>query len=33
MVQYQDWVNPIEDGRIAWQCDSSFTSDSDEEVE
>jgi len=29
----QDWVNPTVDGRISWECESSYTSDSDEEME
>lgn len=29
----QDWVNPTPDERISWECDSSCTSDSDEEIE
>ena len=29
----QDWVNPTTDGRITWDCESSCTSDSDEELE
>jgi len=33
MAQDKDRVNPIVDGRIAWDRDSSCTSDSDEEVE
>ena len=33
MMQYQDWVNPTADGRISWEHDTSYTSDSDEEIE
>lgn len=29
----QDWVNPTMDGRITWERESSYTSDSDEEIE
>lgn len=29
----QDWVNMTADGRISWECESSCTLDSDEEVE
>lgn len=29
----QDWVNPTVDGRITWDCESSYTLDSDEELE
>lgn len=32
-VREQDWVNLTRDGRISWECESSCTSDSDEEVE
>lgn len=32
-VKDQDQVNPIVDGRISWEHDSSCTSDSDEEIE
>ena len=32
-AQYHDQVNPIVDGRISWEHDSSCTSDSDEEIE
>jgi len=32
-AQDGDQVNPTADGRISWECDSSYTSDSDEEVE
>lgn len=33
MVRDQDWVSPTADGWIAWDCDNSYTSDSDEELE
>ena len=33
MVQDQDWVNPTTDWRISWGRDSSYTSNSDEEIE
>ena len=33
IARYQDWVNPTTDGRIAWDCEISYTSDSDEELE
>ena len=29
----QDWVNPTMDERITWDHKSSYTSDSDEEIE
>lgn len=29
----QDWVNPTVDGRISWEHESSYTSESDEEIE
>lgn len=32
-VQDQDQVNPTEDGRISWECDSSCNLDFDEEIE
>ena len=32
-IQDQYWVNPTADGRISWERESSYTSDSDEEVE
>lgn len=32
-AQGEDWVNPTADGRISWECQSSFTSNSDEEIE
>lgn len=32
-TQEQDWVNPIADGWVSWECESSYTSDSDEEIE
>lgn len=32
-MQDQDPVNSTVDGRISWECDSSCTSDSDEEIE
>lgn len=32
-AQDQDQVNPTADGRISWEHDSSYTSDSDEEIE
>ena len=32
-AQDQDWVNPTVDGRISWDCDSSWMSGSDEEIE
>ena len=32
-VQEQDWVNPTANGRISWECESSCTSDSNEEIE
>ena len=32
-TQYQDWVNPIVDGCIAWDRESSCTSYSYEELE
>ena len=32
-VQDQDQVNPSTDGRISWECDSSCTSNSDEDEE
>jgi len=32
-TQGEDWVNPTADGRISWECKSSCTSDSDEEIE
>jgi len=32
-AQEQDWVNPIADGRISWEHESSYTSDLDEEIE
>jgi len=28
-----DWVNPTMDGMISWERESSYTSDSDEEIE
>lgn len=31
--QYQDWVNPMVDGWIEWDYKSSYTSNSDEELE
>ena len=31
--QGEDWVNPMADGRISWECESSCTLDSDEEIE
>lgn len=31
-MRNQDWVNPTTDGWIAWECESSCTSDSDEET-
>jgi len=33
IVQDQDWVNPIADGRISWDFESSCTSESDKELE
>jgi len=33
IVWEQDWVNPIVDGRISWERESSCTSDSNEEIE
>ena len=33
IMQDQDWVNPIADERISWECDSSYTLDSNEEIE
>ena len=33
IVQDQDWVNLTIDGRISWECASSCTLHSDEEVE
>jgi len=32
-VGEQDWVNLTVDGRISWEHESSYTSDSDEEIE
>jgi len=32
-AQDQDRVNPIADRRISWERDSSYTSNSDEEIE
>lgn len=32
-TQGEDWVNPTTDGRIFWEHESSYTSDSDEEIE
>ena len=32
-VRDQDWVNPIVDGKITWDRESSCTSGSDEELE
>jgi len=29
----QDWVNPTVDGWITWERESSYTLDSDEEIE
>ena len=29
----EDWINPTIDGNIKWEKDSSFFSDSDEELE
>lgn len=31
--QEKDWVNPTVDGRISWECESSYTSDLDGEIE
>ena len=33
IAQDHDQVNTIADGRISWERDSSYTSDSDEEIE
>lgn len=33
IVRDQDWVNSMTDGCIAWDCESSCTLDSDEELE
>lgn len=33
MIREKDWVNPTVDGRISWECKSSCTLDSDEEIE
>jgi len=33
IAQEEDWVNPIVDGRILWEWESSCTSDSDQEIE
>lgn len=32
-VRDQDWINPMADGRISWEPESSCTSDLDEELE
>lgn len=31
--RYQAWINPMIDGQIPWDRESSFTSNSDEELE
>ena len=33
IVRDQDWVNPTVDGQITWECEISYTLDSDKEVE
>jgi len=33
IVRDKDWVNPMADGWIAWDWESSFTSDLEEELE
>ena len=33
IARKQVWVNPIVDGQLAWERESSCTSDSDEETE
>jgi len=32
-VGEKDWVNPTVDGLISWERETSWTSDSDEEIE
>lgn len=33
IVRGKYWINPTADGRIVWDRDSSYTSDSNEELE
>lgn len=32
IAQDQDRMHPTYDGRISWECDSTYTADSDEET-